>query len=228
MSYDTTQEKRDRSIEAILTDVSDIIELDETGCIEYFNNLILNKLHKEIPDLECWIGGGAVRDFFQHGRHLRDIDIYFPDPNHFMKVKLYLYSRLNSRLNLQNQKNISNSNCEKIRYIRESEDINSFFDLKEEKEEYLDIDLIKIHSVSPQVTISNFDFTISSAAVTRDKFFCHRRFKEDLENKELIPLNILPNSILFRLQKMNKYGFSMGYDNLLKITDKFIDELRNK
>lgn len=215
MSYDTTQEKRDRSIEAILTDISDIIELDETDCIEYFNNLILNKLHKEIPDLECWIGGGAVRDFFQHGRHLRDIDIYFPDPNHFMKARLYLTNRKNSIF-------MSNSNCEKIRYIRESEDINSFFDLKEEKEEYLEIDLIKIHSVSPQVTISNFDFTISSAAVTRDKFFCHRRFKEDLENKELIPLNILPNSILFRLQKMNKYGFSMKYDNLIKMTDKFL------
>ncbi|MFW6311149.1 MAG: hypothetical protein ACOC1K_02825 [Nanoarchaeota archaeon] len=41
--------------------------------ISYFNHVILNRL----KDIDCWVAGGAVRDYFMYGYPKSDVDIFF-------------------------------------------------------------------------------------------------------------------------------------------------------
>ena len=141
MSYETVSEKRKRSLDGLLTDISDIIELDETDCINYFNTLILDDLKKKLPDLNCWIAGGAIRDFFIHGRHLNDIDIYFPDPIEASKLRKILSKK--SGVIYQNV------NCQKYHFYKENSDIHAIVDGTDHQYPIV-ADLIKIHFISPE------------------------------------------------------------------------------
>lgn len=213
MSYETVSEKRKRSLDGLLTDTSDIIELNETDCINYFNTLILDDLKKKVPDLNCWIAGGAIRDFFIHGRHLNDIDVYFPDPMEFAKLRKLLSQ--NSGVIYQN------INCQKYHFYRENSDIHAIVDGIDHQYPIV-VDLIRIHSISPEVTISNFDFTICSAAIHKDRFICHRNFKEDISERKLSPINPNPQSIFYRFQKFSKLGFTMSSEDIKILTEKYI------
>lgn len=213
MSYETVAQKRKRSIDGLLTDTSDIIESEEVECVNYFNTLILNDLYKELGDLNFWIAGGSIRDYFLHGRHLGDIDIYFPDPREFSKARKF-FSRKSGVI-------YQNVNCQKFHFSKENSDLHSISDGIIHQYPIV-VDLIKIYSISPEVTISNFDFTICSATIHKGKFYCHRNFKEDLFERKLSPLNPNPFSILYRLQKFIKLGFSMSGEDLKNLTEKYI------
>lgn len=227
MSYETTSETRARKLEGLFTDTSNIIESDSNECIEYFNKLILNDLHQNIRGLECWIAGGSIRDYFTHGKVMNDIDIYFPNLFEFKRVQGYLkyvYVEPNNRSYLwtTNDPIFENHNCVKYKYSpRISSDleiiINPNLDVSE-----ITVDLIKIHSTSPEICISNFDFTICSASVSKDKFYHHKNFFEDLRSKNLRSINPNPESLIYRIQKLSKMGFSLKKEEIIKLTQNFI------
>jgi len=228
MSYETTSETRARKLKDLFTDTSDIIESNSNECIEYFNKLVLNDLHENTKNLNCWIAGGSIRDYFVYGKVINDIDIYFPNSFEFKKAEGYF----KWEVNYTNPKNITgwtskdsifeNHNCIKYKYSPKiSSDleimINPNLDIPETT-----VDLIKIHSTSPEICISNFDFTICAASVSKDKFYHHRYFFDDLHSKNLKSINPNPESLIYRIQKLSKMGFSLKKEEIIKLTQKFI------
>jgi len=216
MSYETISEKRRRVVDGLLADTSDIVKLDEEECVNYFNTLVLDELHKNISDLNCWIAGGSIRDYFTHGRHLGDIDIYFPDPQQMSQVRKFLSRR--SGIIYQNV------NCEKMHFYRDNSDLHDISSGISHQYPVV-LDLIKIYSISPEVTLTNFDFTICAAAIHRGNFYCHKNFKGDVLEKKLSPISPNPYSILFRLQKFNKLGYHMSNDDLKTLTQRYIKDV---
>ncbi len=228
MSYETTSENRARKLEGLFTDTSNIIESDSNECIEYFNKLILNDLYQNIRGLECWIAGGSIRDYFMYGKIMNDIDIYFPNLFEFKRVQAYLkYTQgyvgsIESYLWTTNDPVFENHNCIKYKYSPKiSSDleiiINPNLDIPETT-----ADLIKIYSTTPEICISNFDFTICSASVSKNKFYHHKNFFEDLRSKNLRSINPNPESLIYRIQKLSKMGFSLKKEEIIKLTQNFI------
>lgn len=227
MSYhESISESRSKKLEGIFTDTSDILELksqEAQNCIEYFNKLILYDLNKNLKGIKCWIAGGSIRDYFMVGKITKDIDIYFTDHEDFTRASNYLeWEGMEHWNDLSKNIIFENNNCKKIRYSPKlSSDLeiimNPNLDIKE-----IDVDLIKIHSISPETCIANFDFTVCSAAVTTNKFVYHKDFFSDLEKKNLKSICLDPESLLYRIQKYSKLGFTFRKEELVNITRKYI------
>lgn len=227
MSYETLSEYRSKKLEGILTDTSDILQStnkEAKDCIEYFNKLILNDLHAQNRELNCWIAGGSIKDYFLYGRITKDVDVYFESRIDFTKVDNYIKYTNNPDV-FSSPKSIiifENENCRKVKYIPIiSSDlefiINPGLDIKE-----IHVDLIKLYSSSPETCISNFDFTVCSVAVTKDKFYYHKDFFNHLESKKLKVLNPKPENLLYRIQKYSRMGFSLDKEELNTLTNRFI------
>ena len=58
-------------------------------CIDYFRILILSEL-KNNGNVDVWVAGGAMRDFFQVGYVTTDIDLYFSNDYNFDKAKFWI------------------------------------------------------------------------------------------------------------------------------------------
>ena len=200
MSYETTSESRAKKLEGILTDISFIEESDNfTNCIEFFKNLILNDLSK--LNINCWIAGGSIKDYLIKGHISNDIDIYFSNREDFQKASDNLINPFS--IGKSDEVIFENKNCKKIKYKN------------------LTLDLIKIHSISPEVCISNFDFTICSAALTEDKFYHHKNFPNDLKNKRLRSINPNPETIIQRINKYSNLGFKMDKEELNSLNNNY-------
>lgn len=221
MSYETTSESRAKKLEGIFTDTSDIIEIESHNCIEYFNKLILDDIHLNLRDINCWIAGGAIRDYISNKKITNDIDIYFSNGDDFKRVKDYI-KWTGIRSMIPKAPLFENKNCIKCQYFPKiSSDLESIVNPLLEMNG-IPIDLIKIYSISPETCIANFDFTICAAAVTKDKFYYHKDFHYDINNKSLNPLNPNPETLLQRIQKFSKMGFSLGNEELIFLTKSFI------
>lgn len=155
-------------------------------CVDYFRKMFFNKI-----DADCWIAGGALRDYFTLGWFTTDLDVYFPNESE-------LLSAAKRMIELGYQVDYESENSIK-------------FSLGREK-----VDFVKVYFDSPEQTFATFDFTCVCAAVSRDDVFVHPTFFMDLTKKELI-LNKLwkPLGTLKRLQKYAKKGFVMPNDQLL-------------
>ena len=198
MSYETTSESRAKKLEGILTDTSLIEESNNfTNCIEFFKNLILNDLSK--LNINYWIAGGSIKDYLMKGYISNDIDIYFSNREDFQKVSDSLINPFGELKEVI----FENKNCKKIKYKN------------------LTLDLIKIHSISPEVCISNFDFTICSVALTENKFYHHKNFYNDLKNKKLRSINPNPETIIQRIDKYSKLGFKMDKKEFIFLNKKY-------
>lgn len=236
MSYETISESRAKKLEGIFTDTSDILELkteESQKCIDYFNKLIFNDLNKHLKGIQCWIAGGSIRDYFTKGKITNDVDLYFTNNYDFNRVFKYLEWKKTSLMSNEmvkelywegESKNIifENQNCKKIKYeIKLSSDLEIIVDPNLDITE-IDVDLIKIYSISPETCISNFDFTVCAAAVTTDKFIYHKNFFEDLEKKNLKSICLDPESLIYRIQKYSRMGFTFRKEELDIITRKYI------
>lgn len=160
-------------------------------CIEYFNYLIFDKLI--INNLNCWIAGGAVRDYYSLGYITSDIDIYFPNQDEFNKA-FYQFDYLKARLIYENEKiAIWLYNNKKF-------------------------ELIKIYFSTPEETINAFDFTVCCCAVSFNNVYFHETFFIDLSKRRLV-INKLPYPIstLQRLQKYIKKGYTICNGGILEI-----------
>ncbi len=225
MSYETLSEYRAKKLENIFTDTSDILESTDRetkNCIDYFNKLILNDLHSYNKGLNCWIAGGSIKDYFLYGKITKDIDIYFESRIDFERA--FGHIRWNRERGSGKNINIifENENCRKVEYTPTmSSDleiiINPGLDVKE-----VHVDLIKLYSSSPEICISNFDFTVCSVAVTKDKFYYHKDFFNHLESKKLKVLNPKPENLLYRIQKYSRMGFSLDREEINNLTNRFI------
>lgn len=180
-----------------------------TKALNYFNKLILEDLKKVC---NCWIAGGSIRDYFSKEK-IKDIDLFFPNEEHFIKCLSYFGIYKNNSLlesfqggNNYETKNkdteivFQNNNAIKINYKKQT------------------IDIIKHYFESPEETILNFDFTCCSAAIDGKNIYIHDTFFQDLASKRLI-INSLPYPVssLYRLQKYIKKGYTMCSGGLISL-----------
>lgn len=164
-------------------------------CIEYFSDLLLNDLKDEQGQfINCWIAGGAVRDYFFNNKVIRsDIDLYFPNVEELGKACAYFESKGLSRIK---------DNPRIIEYI-----------YKDHK-----IQLIKIYNSTSEDTIKTFDFVCCMGVVDRNSLYTHEYFFDHNERKRLHfnSLNF-PLKSLNRVQKYASYGYRMTRRQIIKL-----------
>ena len=165
---------------------------------DYFDNLILN----ELGNCDCWIAGGAVRDFFDFGFVNSDVDLYFSSDYEYYKAN---------------------------RILSQHEIIDESLSAKLIRTEKCMIHLVKKHYYSvPQETIDHFDFTVCCAAVSKNAFCYHRNFFKDLRVKELLLHSLTyPLSTLQRVVKYRRKEFTISNHTLMTIVNK-IAEINDK
>jgi len=164
------------------------------NAINRFNSLIL----KELKDaqINCWIAGGSVRDYFTGITKASDYDLFFPSEEEYLKAKNYL-----------NEKNAivkwESNNGIKVLYN------NNTFDLVKTR-----------FFATPEDTIREFDFTVSMFAVDINKVYHGETSFIDLSKKQLMINKItFPESTLYRAFKYYKKGFTMCAGEMKKIIE---------
>jgi len=161
--------------------------------VKLFGRIILTDMRK--AGINCWIAGGALRDYFRDARIKTDYDIFFPNATEYEKAKVYFIAKgAEVKFNSENGTKILHRG--KI------------------------FDLVKHYFDSPQATIDRFDFTISMFAVDDKKVYYGKTAFIDLAKKQLIFNEITyPDSTLCRAFRHNKYGFTISLAEMKKLTD---------
>jgi hypothetical protein len=169
------------------------IKINKALTLVYFNNLILGELRRQ--GINCWIAGGALRDYFTDKPLTTDCDIYFPNATEFNKAKNYFLSKGGQ-------------------IIYESENGMKVTDGGKT------FDLVKIFRPNPIETINQFDFTISMFATDGKDIFYGDNSIKDLQDRKLVLNNlIMPISTLRRVLKHYKKGYTMFPEDQKKLYD---------
>lgn len=170
------------------------------NCFDTFNQLFL---HHIPADIECWIAGGAIRNYFEN-KPLRDIDLYFPHGTDCDNMKKWLLKPDKSAECI--------SEVDGHLKVRMGEVI---YDLLGSK-----------FFVQPEDTIRIFDYTICAAAIARDHMVVHEDYFIDLASRSLVPiiLDDDPFESLYRIQKYVQYGYTISRDNLRKVLGRYVDQ----
>lgn len=151
-------------------------------CVSYFSTLILDKIN-----VDCWVAGGALRDYFIDGdcRNSKDIDIFFKN-NKDLKQALDQFNKSITPVF--------------------SNDCVTNFKIKGYTIQFIGAYFFK----NPQETINKFDFTACSAAVDKKTIYFAESFFEDINKKSLIIQRLpYPCATLKRLQRYVKKGFTI-------------------
>ncbi len=201
-----------------------MVQID--NCVKYFNKIILNELSEICIS---WVGGGCVRDYFSIGKLTSDIDIFFPDEKSFAECKDYLLNQATRKIKKVEASDNPEADDKITIEIVDKPLAKTLF----ENDNVLKViykgrhfDLVKKYFASPELTIAEFDFTVSCAAVDHRKVYTHDTFFIDLAKRQLM-INKLPYplSTMWRLQKYIQKGFYMCSGEMLKLS-KAIGELQ--
>lgn len=169
------------------------MESKKKKCVEFFGGLILNFL-----PFDCWVAGGALRDYFIDGHcdNSKDIDVFFQYSGEYREAR--------ARLRELKAKEI---------FIN---DYVSNFSFNGHT-----IQLIGAHQFKgPQETIDKFDFTVCGAAVDKDRTYFLPTFFDDLKEKNLSFHKLpYPISTLKRLPRYIRKGFAISNRDLLHLAD---------
>ena len=152
------------------------------------------------------LAGGALRSFFLDTK-LRDWDIYLPNEplKAFEKAPTTI---LGSEWRLLAETDLSWTFKQLVYNTMESVVEDATFNI------------IKKPQATPQDVITNYDFTVCMCAITADQITYHPDYFTDLATKTLRVNNLEdPLSVMWRLQKYNRYGFEIGKEDLWKIIE---------
>lgn len=187
-----------------------MVQLD--NCVKYFNRVILDELK---PVCITWAAGGCVRDYFSIGKLTSDIDLYFPDEDNFLKAKKYLTEQAEIKTEREEDGKLVVETKAKPLAVQYFENDNVVM-VKYRGRKF---DLIKKFFPSPEMTITEFDFTVCCAAVDSGKVYTHETFFIDLAKRQLM-INKLPFplSTMWRMQKYIQKGFYMCSGEMLKLS----------
>lgn len=167
------------------------------NAVKRYNELILNELKES--DINCWIAGGALRDYFM-GRPIKtDYDLFFKDQENYDRAAKHF---------IDNDANVKweSENGMKVAYKGKT------------------FDLVKMFFDGPQETINEFDFTASMIAVDSEKVYCGETTFMDLAKRQLMINKITyPLSTLSRAFRYHKKGFSICLGEMKKIADSIQD-----
>lgn len=162
--------------------------LQFNNCVVRFGRLILEELKAE--GVECWVAGGAVRDYFLSKPITSDVDLFFPNEAMYDKAYNYLKSK-EAVIKWE-----SENGC-KLSYNKAT------------------FDLVKHFFKDPDDCIHAFDFTVSMFAVDyTDVYFGATSFI-DLSKKQLMINKItFPESTTSRMVRYGRKGFAICNEQL--------------
>jgi len=151
------------------------------NAVKRFGKLILTELKEE--NINCWVAGGAVRDYFLGLPVTSDIDLFFPDERNYNLAVSY-FDEAGAKTIWESD------NGMKVEL-----DGKTF-------------DLVKKFFLSPQATIEAFDFTVSMFAVDLKTVYTAPTSFIDLAKKQLMVNKItFPASSMSRAFKYHRKGF---------------------
>lgn len=167
------------------------------NAVERYGKMILLEMY--LANVNCWLAGGALRDYFSGVNVATDFDMFFPNTDEFLKARLYF---------VENGGKIvweSDNGC-KIKYKEKT------------------YDLVKKFFATPQDTIDAFDFTVSMFAVDLKRVYHGNTSFIDLAKKQLMINKITyPASTLSRAFKYHKKGFSICLGETKKLFEAIQD-----
>lgn len=163
------------------------------NAVERFGKIILTEM--KTANINCWIAGGCLRDYFM-GVHVKtDYDMFFPNEMEYQKASVYFHAK-------KAEIKWESGNGMKVLY--------------EEKT----IDLVKKFFSDPQETINAFDFTVSMFAVDSEKVYFGESSFIDLAKRQLMINKVTyPASTLSRAFRYYKKGFSMCKGEMKKLIE---------
>lgn len=163
------------------------------NAVARYNKIILTELAEN--NINCWIAGGAIRDYFMGIPIKTDYDLFFPNEEEFDKAKTYLSGK-DAEIKWE-----SDNGC-KVKYGK------------------LTYDLVKKYFPNPQATIEAFDFTVSMFAVDSKKVYYGESSFIDLAKRQLMINKITyPASTMSRAFRYYKKGFTMCLGEMKKLFD---------
>lgn len=172
-----------------------MIQLD--NAVERYGKIILTELKE--AGVNCWLAGGALRDYFMGIAIKTDYDLFFPNEVEYNKAKDH-FKKQNAEVKWESD------NGMKVKHKGKTYDlVKKFFD-------------------TPQATIDNFDFTVSMFAVDNEKVYFGDTTFIDLAKRQLMINKITyPASTMSRAFRYYKKGFSMCLGEMRKLVEAIQD-----
>lgn len=168
-----------------------------TNAVERYGKLILNELKNE--NINCWLAGGALRDYFAGVKVNTDYDLFFPNEIEYEKANVYFKSK-GCVIKWESE------NGMKIIYNGKT------------------FDLVKKFFGTPKETIDAFDFTVSMFAVDTENVYYGETTFIDLARRQLMINKITyPASTMSRAFRYYKKGFSMCLGEMKKLIEAIQD-----
>lgn len=167
------------------------------NAVERYGKIILTELKEN--SINCWLAGGALRDYFMGIAIKTDYDLFFPNEAEYNKAKEY-FKKQNAEVKWESD------NGMKVKHKGKTYDlVKKFFD-------------------TPQSTIDNFDFTVSMFAVDNEKVYFGETTFIDLAKRQLMINKITyPASTMSRAFRYYKKGFSMCLGEMRKLVEAIQD-----
>ena len=168
-----------------------------TNAVERYGKLILNELKE--ANINCWLAGGALRDYFAGVVIKTDYDLFFPNDDEYQKCAKYFKEKEAIVI-------WESDNGMKVKYNKRK------------------FDLVKKFFPGPQETINEFDFTVSQFAVDTEKVYYGETSFIDLAKRQLMINKItFPASTMSRAFRYYKKGFSMCLGEMKKLVEAIQD-----
>ena len=168
-----------------------------TNAVERYGKLILNEMKD--ANINCWLAGGALRDYFMGVPVKTDYDMFFPNEIEYEKARTYFKAK----------------DCE----IKWESDNGCKIKYKD-----CTYDLVKKFFADPQTTIEAFDFTVSMFAVDTENVYYGETTFMDLAKRQLMINKITyPASTMSRAFRYYKKGFSMCLGEMKKLVEAIHD-----
>jgi hypothetical protein len=163
------------------------------NAVKRYNEIILDELKK--AEINCWLAGGALRDYFMGVPIKTDYDIFFPNEKEYEKARIYFKAK-------EAEIKWESDNGMKVKHNGKT------------------YDLVKKFFSNPQATIEAFDFTASMIAVDSEKVYNGETTFIDLAKRQLMINKITyPASTLSRAFRYYKKGFTMCLGEMKKLIE---------
>lgn len=168
-----------------------------TNAVDRYNKIILSELKEN--NINSWIAGGALRDYFSGVKINTDYDLFFPNESEYLKAVSYFKSK-DCTVKWESE------NGMKIIYNK------------------MTFDLVKKFFNTPKETIDAFDFTVSMFAVDSENVYYGDTSFIDLAKRQLMINKITyPASTMKRSFKYYKKGYSMCIGEMKKLVESIQD-----
>lgn len=167
------------------------------NAVERYGKIILTELKES--GINCWLAGGALRDYFAGVVIKTDYDLFFPNDYEYQKCAKYFKDKEAIVI-------WESDNGMKVKYNKRK------------------FDLVKKFFQGPQETINEFDFTVSQFAVDTEKVYYGETSFIDLAKRQLMINKItFPASTMSRSFRYYTKGYIMCQGEMKKLFEAIQD-----